>query len=572
METRANFILIGAFTLAGLLGTLGFFIWLARVEIDRQYDVYGILFDDVTGLDASGDVLFNGIPVGTVLGLRIHDPDPSKAFVTVEIDAATPVRENTVAQLQSQGVTGVAYISLTGGTPGAPPLTAPEDGGLPIIPSRRSTVQTLVEDAPDLLAETTRLLEQFQALTGPENQAYVASILRNLDASSQRLDQALSDFSEVSGTVRDATVQITRFTDRLDAIGADVGETLGTADAMLSSAREAFDAAETLLTSAGTTIGNADRAITSADAVLRDQLPGMLTQVSQTVESVGTAVADLQRRAGATLDGFAGTADLLNARLTELETTLAEANTAFDAVTEASDGFDALVDGEGAALVADARGLVDDAAAALGEIDTILREDVPIVVDDIRKAVSTASQTVEEVAGALTSATGRIDPLAAEASRTLSSAATLFENAQATLTEVSSALAVAETTLASAQGAFDSAQGAIDADLGPVLADIRTASDRIGTAVEDVTRDVPAIAEDLRALVARADGVVAEIGDAVEASAPGIAEFARTGLPELTRFGTEARNLVSALGALVRRIESDPAGFILDDRVPDYRR
>ena len=60
METRANYILIGLFTLLAILGTLGFFIWLASIQIDRQYATYGILFDDVSGLDASGDVLFNG--------------------------------------------------------------------------------------------------------------------------------------------------------------------------------------------------------------------------------------------------------------------------------------------------------------------------------------------------------------------------------------------------------------------------------------------------------------------------------------------------------------------------------
>ena len=120
METRANFVLIGAFTLLGILGSLGFFIWLASVQIDRQYDVYGILFDDVSGLDKSGDVRFNGIPVGRVIGLRIYAPDPAKVLVTVEVDADTPVRENTVEQLTSQGVTGVAYIALSGGRGDAP--------------------------------------------------------------------------------------------------------------------------------------------------------------------------------------------------------------------------------------------------------------------------------------------------------------------------------------------------------------------------------------------------------------------------------------------------------------------
>lgn len=137
METRANYILIGAFTLLSILGTLAFFIWLASVQVNKQYQSYGILFEDVSGLDPSGDVSFNGISVGRVIGLRIAEEDPSKVFTTIEIEAATPIRSDTIAQLQSQGVTGVAYISLSGGTPAAPPLVENSEGWQ-IIPSRRS--------------------------------------------------------------------------------------------------------------------------------------------------------------------------------------------------------------------------------------------------------------------------------------------------------------------------------------------------------------------------------------------------------------------------------------------------
>ena len=74
---------------------------------------YGILLDDVSGLDAAGAVTYNGIAVGSVIGLRIFEDDPSKVFTIIEVDAATPVSTATIAQLQSQGVTGVAFISLS---------------------------------------------------------------------------------------------------------------------------------------------------------------------------------------------------------------------------------------------------------------------------------------------------------------------------------------------------------------------------------------------------------------------------------------------------------------------------
>ena len=571
METRANFILIGAFTLAAILGTLGFFIWLASVQVDRQYVTYGILFDDVSGLDPSGDVLFNGISVGKVIGLAIYEEDASKVFATVEIDNSTPVRSNTVAQVQSQGVTGVAYISLSGGTPGATLLTA-EDGALPMIRSKRSTVQALVEDAPDLLAQATDLLAQFQGLTSPENQALVTRILRNLETSSGRLDQALTDFSEISGTVSEATAQISIFTGKLDSISTSVQITLERADAALLSAQTAFDSADTTLKASGAAIRNVEDTFDAAQILLRDTVPPLLEKLSEAVTRADTAIADLQQRGGITLEGFDETADLLNARLTELEQTLRDADTAFTAVTEASTGFDTLVTGEGTAMVADARTVLATAQTMLASLEGVVQTDLPAVVEDIRRAVTTASAAVERVSGDVTGLTARFDPIATQTETALASATALMERARLSLGTLDTTLTGTDAVLTSAETAFNAATGLMQTDLAPVLQDMRTASERISVAVEGVSRDVPAITADLRALIARADTVVGQVQNAVSATAPGLSDFTRTGLPELTRLGAEARGLITTLNSLVRRIERDPARFLLDNRVPEYRR
>lgn len=572
METRANFILIGAFTLMAILGTLGFFIWLASVQIDRQYKTYGILFEDVSGLDSSGDVLFNGISVGEVIGLRIYEEDPSKVFTTIEVDADTPVHEDTVAQLQSQGVTGVAYISLSGGTSGSPTLTA-SDGELPIIPSRRSTVQALVEDAPDLVSEATRLLEQFQSLTGPENQNYVTNILRNLDQASGGLEQALTDFSEITGTVSDATDQISVFTENLDGIGSNFSTTLERADAALIAAKDAFATAQTTLDTSTGAVESIEGTFSQAQVILRDRIPEILEQVSQAAANTNSAISTLQRQSGETLDGFSQTADLLNARLTELERTLTEANSAFTSVTDASDSIYTLVDGDGTLLVAEAREVLADTKSAIATIETVVLNDVPAVVEDVRGAVASASDAVDRVARDLTGATGRFDPLASKAEQALTSANEMFGRVQTSLDALDVTLTQANGALGSAEVTFDAATEVLETDISPVMSDIRQASDRISVAVEDVTRDVPAIAADLRALIERADNVVVRVQQAVASAAPGITTFSQTGLSELTQLGAEGRRLLSSLDSLVRKIERDPARFLLDsNRVPDYRR
>jgi phospholipid/cholesterol/gamma-HCH transport system substrate-binding protein len=571
METRANYILIGVFALLSILGTLAFFVWLASVQVNKKYETYGILFDDVSGLDASGDVSFNGISVGRVIGLRIAEQDPSKVFTTIEIESDVPIRSDTVAQLQSQGVTGVSYISLSGGTPSAAPLSVNEDGVM-IIPSRRSTVQALVEDAPDLLAEATSLLSQFQSIVGPENQAYVTNILRNLDASSGRLDEALDDFSDITGTVRDATTQITLFTDRLDSIGQSISGTLEQADSTLAAATGAFETADTVLAGSVETIDSAGSVFEQAKVLLDTQVPEILAQLSQAAALTNTAIADLQSRSGTALDGFTQTGDLLNARLIELETSLQEANIAFVAVTEAADGFDQLVVGDGASLIAEARVVLGDAKSAIATIEAVVLNDVPAIMADIRSGVARANTAVDTVANNIASLSDRLDPMAEGAEQALASANALFVDAQSTLAALDTTLDVSTRTLGSAQTTFDAATRIMDTDLGPMVADIRTASDQIARAVTDVTADIPAITADLRALIARGDAVARQIQTAVAQSTPGISEFASRGLPELTRLTSEARNLISTLADVTRKIERNPAGFILDSRVPEYRK
>ncbi len=571
METRANFILIGAFTLLGIIGSLAFAVWLSSVQLDRQYAQYGILFDDVSGLASSGDVVFNGINVGRVIDLHIYEPDPSKVYVGIEVDAETPVRENTVAQLSSSGVTGVAYISLTSRGGDAEPLTS-EDGTPPIIPSRRSTVQQLVEDAPDLIAEATELLKRFQKIAGPDNQAYVQNILINLSDASGGLDQALTDFSSITETVSEATTQISGFSKRLETLGAAAEETLANVDETLTSATGAFDTANEVIGNSGAAIDSAGAAFAEAETLMREQVPGIVTQISDTVAALNTAVTDISQRSVGTLDGFDETAALLNARLTELEQTLADASVSFEAVTDASNSVTTLVAGDGTQMVADAREVLAGARSAIAKIETVIDNDVPAVVSDIRGAVSTASEAVDKAATDLAGFTDRLDPLANDTRKAVNAASDLFTRATATLDGIDGSLIAADRALGSAERAFDSADEAISADLGPVLADIREATDRIGGAAQQVSDDLPQITADLRGLIARADNVVAQVQGITSDAAPGIRNFTGSGLNELSRLSGEARTLVQSLEQLVRRIGKDPARFLLDSRVPEYRR
>jgi phospholipid/cholesterol/gamma-HCH transport system substrate-binding protein len=229
METRASYVLIGAFTVLGILAGLAFFIWLAKVQLDKTYSHYDILFDTVAGLALASPVQFNGVDVGKVTAIDLDRDDPGRVRVRIEVVSATPVRQGTEATLQAQGVTGVSVVSLAGGAPDADrlPIVSPND--VPMIPSKPSAVQDLLQGAPDLLAEAIALLKDIQAFTTPENRIAIASILQNVDAATANLNTAIGDFSAVSVDIGAAVDQITTFTTRLDSFGDQADQVMTTA-------------------------------------------------------------------------------------------------------------------------------------------------------------------------------------------------------------------------------------------------------------------------------------------------------------------------------------------------------
>jgi phospholipid/cholesterol/gamma-HCH transport system substrate-binding protein len=244
METRANYVLIGAFTLFSLLAGLGFFLWLAQFELDRRLDYYDVLFDNVSGLTRGGEVRFNGVLVGQVISFGFDREDPTQVRTRIEVSADTPVTEDVEAQLQSQGVTGVSFVALTSRDPEARLLREVTDEPVPTIRGRPSTFDALIQDAPDILSQTLSLLQQLGEFVGPQNQAAVQQILSNFAAATGRLDEALDDFGQISAQVRDATDILAAFTQELGPLTLEVERVAVSASQALSAATGALTAAE----------------------------------------------------------------------------------------------------------------------------------------------------------------------------------------------------------------------------------------------------------------------------------------------------------------------------------------
>ncbi|MGR3366629.1 MAG: MlaD family protein [Sagittula sp.] len=208
METRARFILMGFFTILGFVVGLGFLLWLAKVQLDRTYAQYDILFGTVAGLSQTSPVRYNGVDVGHVLTIALDRDDPALVRVRVELFASTPVRTDTIATLAAQGLTGVTFIALEGGSAEAEHLKPVPPNGVPVIRSERSVVQDLMLTRPDLVAEATALIAEVRSFATPENRDAIAGILTNLRDATGRIDALTSRVEETLAridTVLDAT-------------------------------------------------------------------------------------------------------------------------------------------------------------------------------------------------------------------------------------------------------------------------------------------------------------------------------------------------------------------------------
>jgi hypothetical protein len=126
METRANYLLVGSFVLIIFAGAILFILWLAKFQFDQQFTRYDIEFEgSVSGLKVGSSVELNGIPVGEVINIGIDPRDVEKVAVTVEVPADTPIREDTIASMQIQGITGGDHYPAERRYPGIAAADAP---------------------------------------------------------------------------------------------------------------------------------------------------------------------------------------------------------------------------------------------------------------------------------------------------------------------------------------------------------------------------------------------------------------------------------------------------------------
>jgi len=209
METRANHILIGIFTLTVMTLLVGFALWAAKFASDSSWTEYDVVFSEaVTGLGIGGTVQYNGITVGEVRKLKIDPEDPNKVLVRVRIDAATPIKVDTEAKLAFVGLTGITQIQLRSFNAKSADLKPSEAMPVPRIMAKESALSKLFNSTDDITTTATNVMFRLNKAFSDENIARISKTLDNLEKISTSVAAERQDIGAIIRETRAAIAKL----------------------------------------------------------------------------------------------------------------------------------------------------------------------------------------------------------------------------------------------------------------------------------------------------------------------------------------------------------------------------
>lgn len=281
METRSNYVMVGAVTLAMIAGLLLFTVWIAGLNnrTNKCYDIY--FAQGVSGLNKGSNVSFSGVPVGQVSQISLLPDRPEFVWVRIEVDGETPVLQGTTAQIKGVGFTGVSEIQLGGAVKGARPITQQGPQGCPVVPASSGGLGALLNSAPELIDRIQRLTERLTELLSDKNQNSISDILENVDKTTKVLAERAPDLADAIGDARIAAKQA--------GVAAEKwGEVADTTNGVLK------DNAQPAVENLQKAIASVQRAADNLDAIVSDARPGVQNFSKSTLPEANQLVRDLR--------------------------------------------------------------------------------------------------------------------------------------------------------------------------------------------------------------------------------------------------------------------------------------
>ena len=286
MERDAHYAAVGIATIALLAALAVFTIWLARLQFNNDYDVYDIVFyGPVRGLSEGGEVHFNGIRVGEVTDLNLDPKKGDQVIARIRVDATTPVRVTSRAQLEPQGITGLNYIQITAGNASSAILKEQyPDNVVPVIQSQPSPIAELLSGSGTVLAQTVDALNRINRVLSDDNVRSFSTSLKNIESLTtelearkgmlEQLEQALTRANSAVGEYEQLAISTRR------VVEGDGQRAVANVNAAAEEAREA--------------VASINRSATSLERPLGDFATTGLPQLQQSIQQLDEATRSLQ--------------------------------------------------------------------------------------------------------------------------------------------------------------------------------------------------------------------------------------------------------------------------------------
>lgn len=188
MENKQNFFVVGLFVLAGIAALFLFVVWLTGGGEQIEYRPYRIYFtQSVSGLNQGATVKYRGVEVGRIQQITIDPNNSERIRVNISVQETTPVKTDTYATLKPQGITGLTFIELSGGSKETP-LIEYKRGKVPVIPSTPSSFDQIVTNIPQLMEKLNVLATQANKMFDDKNVAAFSSTLGNIEGFTRNLN------------------------------------------------------------------------------------------------------------------------------------------------------------------------------------------------------------------------------------------------------------------------------------------------------------------------------------------------------------------------------------------------
>ena len=300
METRASYIAVGTFVIAIIAAALVFVIWLTGSDGGKSTVRYLVYFEgSVTGLQKGGTVRYRGVPVGTVTDIRIDPQNLEQIRVTVSLSRDTPVKTDTVATLGIQGITGLAYVQLTGGTQKSARLEPKPDERYAVIPSRTTGLQQIIEQVPQIVERVVTVSERLADLLGEKNTNAITETLENLRSLTGAVADRRADIDQI---VTDARVALAALREASESVALLTTDVKGRVGPIADDAEKAVSQAQLTAADARKTVAafrdvaeELAQLVDENRAPIRDFSSSGLYELSQFIAEARVLVSTLSR-------------------------------------------------------------------------------------------------------------------------------------------------------------------------------------------------------------------------------------------------------------------------------------